>query len=331
MSFKENILVTGSSGFIGFHLTRRLLEEGYAVTGVDNHNDYYDVGLKEDRLALLSSYPGFTFVKADIADRSGIETLFKKVQFSCVFHLAAQAGVRYSLQHPESYVHSNLQGFFEILELSRLYRVPRFYFASSSSVYGNSNEVPYREDAVVDEPVSFYAATKRANELMAYSYAQLYPLHIRGFRFFTVYGPYGRPDMAYFSFTRNIDEGHTIQLFNNGNLMRDFTYIDDVVDGLMGVFRKDEMTLLPGSSYEIFNIGNNQPVTLGYFVAVLEGFLEKMAQVEYVPMQAGDVYATYADLSRIQTFTGFQPRTGIEEGLGKFVDWYRSYYRQRTS
>ncbi|TDQ19381.1 UDP-glucuronate 4-epimerase [Algoriphagus boseongensis] len=321
------ILITGSSGFIGFHLAKRLLEEGFNVTGIDNHNDYYDVGLKDARLAHLSSYSGYSFIKADITDRNALESFFKDLKYSCVFHLAAQAGVRYSLQHPEAYVHSNLRGFFEILDLCRQYQVPRFYFASSSSVYGNSNEVPYREDAVVDEPVSFYAATKRSNELMAYSYAQLYPMHIRGFRFFTVYGPYGRPDMAYFSFTRAIEEGSIIQLFNNGNLMRDFTYIDDVVEGLVGILKRDSAEIRTGGSYEIFNIGNHRPVPLGHFVFVLEKLLNKKAWVEYVPMQAGDVYATYADLTRIHAITGFQPKISIEEGLSRFVEWYRSYYK----
>jgi len=334
----RKILVTGSAGFIGFHVAKRLLEIGDKVVGLDNLNDYYDVSLKRARLAQLTPVPAFGFVKMDLADREGVRQLFEAENFDFVVHLAAQAGVRYSLTNPEAYVDANLVGFAHVLEGCRSSKVRHLVFASSSSVYGANTRIPFSVHDNVDHPVSLYAATKKANELMAHVYAHLYELPCTGLRFFTVYGPWGRPDMALFLFTRAILEGRPIQVYNHGKMRRDFTYIDDVVEGVIRVmeripepnpeWRSDRPD--PGTSsapYRIYNIGNHDPVELIRFIEVLETKLGRKAQLELLPLQPGDVPATYADVDDLIRDTGFQPRTSIEEGIGRFVDWYREYYR----
>lgn len=331
------VLVTGAAGFIGFHLTKQLLTLGHDVTGLDNLNDYYDVTLKTARLRQLEGNPRFRFVRTDLVDREAMERLFGEGCFQVVVHLAAQAGVRYSLANPHAYVDSNLVGFLNVLEGCRHHQVRHLVFASSSSVYGANTRTPFSVHHNVDHPVSFYAATKKANELMAHSYASLYGLPTTGLRFFTVYGPWGRPDMAYFSFTRAILAGQPIDVFNNGRMQRDFTYIDDVVEGVVRVMdripspdqdwsgdRPD-----PGTSYapyRIYNIGNNRPVELLRFIEVLEECLGKKAAKNLLPMQAGDVLATCADVDGLMRDVGFRPETSIEEGLGRFVGWYLDYY-----
>jgi UDP-glucuronate 4-epimerase len=331
------ILVTGAAGFIGMHLSKRLLEQGYEVVGIDNLNDYYDPQLKEDRLLQLKKYERFTFVKLDLVDREGILKLFQKYSFPYVIHLAAQAGVRYSLQNPHAYIDSNLVGFVNMMEACRHYPVKHFIYASSSSVYGANTKMPFSTSDNVDHPVSLYAATKKANELMAHTYSHLYGIPTTGLRFFTVYGPWGRPDMAYFSFAKNILKGKPIKVFNHGNMRRDFTYIDDIVEGMVRLLDKppvsnpnwDRMSPDPSSSYapyKIYNIGNNQPVKLLDFIKTLESLLGVKAKMEFLPMQPGDVEATYADIDDLQKAVGFHPSTSIEDGLRKFVEWYRSYY-----
>ncbi len=331
------VLVTGAAGFIGFHLAKQLLANGHDVTGLDNLNDYYDVTLKSARLRQLEGNPGFRFARADLVDREAMERLFAEGDFQVVVHLAAQAGVRHSLNHPHAYVDSNLVGFLNILEGCRHHQVRHLVFASSSSVYGANTCIPFSVHHNVDHPVSLYAATKKANELMAHSYASLYGLPATGLRFFTVYGPWGRPDMAYFSFTRAILAGQPIDVFNNGMMQRDFTYIDDVVEGVARVMdripspdpawsgdRPD-----PGTSYapyRIYNIGNNRPVELLRFIEVLEECLGKKAVKNLLPMQAGDVPATCADVDDLMRDVGFQPATPVEEGIRQFVSWYREYY-----
>lgn len=329
------ILVTGAAGFIGMHLSLRLLERGDEVLGIDNLNEYYDVSLKQARLARLQ-HPGFRFLKTDLADRSAIESIFQSEPFDGVVNLAAQAGVRYSLQNPHVYVESNLVGFLNLLEGCRHHPPRHLVFASSSSVYGNSPHVPFSVNDNVDHPVSLYAATKKSNELMAHTYIHLYGLPVTGLRFFTVYGPWGRPDMAYFSFTKAILEGNPIDVFNYGKLQRDFTYVDDIVEGVIRVLDRPpvpnpEWAAQPDPStssapYRIYNIGNHRPVELKRFIEILEGCLGKEAVKRYVPHQPGDVFATFADIEQLTRDTGFQPTTSIEDGLARFVDWYRSYY-----
>lgn len=332
-----NILVTGAAGFIGSALALRLLERGERIVALDNLNDYYDVGLKEARLARLSAYSGFEFEKADIADRERMSRLFGERQFDAVMHLAAQAGVRYSIENPGAYIDANLVGFANVIEGARRSQVRHFVFASSSSVYGANAKLPFAEDDNIDHPVSLYAATKKANELMAHSYAHLYRLPCTGLRFFTVYGPWGRPDMALFKFTRGILAGDTIPVFNRGEMVRDFTYVDDIVEGVARVIDRPAqadpawtaLAPAPSSSnapYRIYNIGNNQPVKLMRYIEVLEQCLGKKAKLELLPMQAGDVRETIADVSRLEAATGFKPATPIELGIRRFVEWYRSYY-----
>ena len=332
------ILVTGAAGFIGFHLSQRLLSQGHEVVGLDNLNDYYDVGLKQDRLKQLEGKSAFRFVKADLSDRPAIENLFRSEPFERVFHLAAQAGVRYSLTNPHIYVESNLVGFLHILEGCRHSNVPHLVYASSSSVYGANTRMPFSVHDRVDHPVSLYAATKKANELMAHTYSHLYRLPTTGLRFFTVYGPWGRPDMALFLFTKAILAGKPIELFNFGKMERDFTYIDDIIEGVVRVGEK-----IPGSNpnwdsrnpdsagstapYRIFNIGNNNPVALLALLETLERCLGKRGERRLVPIQPGDVPATYADVDDLMKEVGFKPATPIEKGVQRFVDWYRSYYR----
>jgi UDP-glucuronate 4-epimerase len=333
----KHIMITGVAGFIGSGLALRLLERGDAVYGIDNMNDYYDVSLKEARLARIKDYERFTFEKIDISDRPAMERLFQENKFDAVMNLAAQAGVRYSIENPGAYVDSNLVGFGNILEGCRHSGVGHLVFASSSSVYGANTKLPFSEQDNVDHPVSLYAASKKANELMAHSYAHLYNLPCTGLRFFTVYGPWGRPDMALFKFTKGIVEGQPIPVFNKGNMVRDFTYIDDIVEGVIraidNVAKPDPMwngdkpnCATSYAPYRIYNIGNNQPVELMKYITTLENCLGKKAELNLLPMQDGDVPATYADTDALAADVGFKPATSIESGIARFVDWYKEYY-----
>jgi len=334
----RKILVTGAAGFIGFHLSRRLLESGDEVAGLDNLNPYYDVTLKEARLALLEKNAAFRFIRTDIADRKAMEALFEAKRFDIVVNLAAQAGVRYSLENPRAYVESNLVGFMNVLEGCRHRHVRHLVFASSSSVYGANTRMPFSVHDNVDHPLSLYAATKKANELMAHTYASLYGLPCTGLRFFTVYGPWGRPDMALFLFTRAILEGRPIDVFNEGRMERDFTYIDDIVEGVARIMERIPApdaawnSACPDPSisfapYRLYNIGNNRPVKLMDFIAILEDRLGRKAKKNFLPMQPGDVPATFADIDDLMADADFKPATPIEEGIGRFVAWYREYYR----
>lgn len=332
------ILVTGAAGFIGFHLSQRLAEQGHQVFGLDNLNDYYAVSLKEDRLRILRSYSSFSFEKSGMEDRAAMERLFEQERFDMVVNLGAQAGVRYSLQNPHAYIDSNVAGFLNVLEGCRHTSVRHLIYASSSSVYGANATVPFSVHHGADHPVSLYAATKKSNELMAHTYAYLFGLPVTGLRFFTVYGPWGRPDMAYFSFTRSILEGRPIDVFNHGRMQRDFTYIDDIVEGIVRVMERipvpnpgwDPASPDPAASsapYRLYNIGNNQPVELGRFITILEGLLGTTAIKNMLPMQAGEVPVTCADVADLMDDAGFRPDTSIETGLERFVHWYRDYYR----
>ena len=331
------ILVTGAAGFIGMHVAERLLARGDEVVGVDNLNDYYDVRLKSARVGRLLPHPGFRFERLDLADRAATERLFANESDVRVIHLAAQAGVRYSLTNPHAYVHSNIDGFMNVLEGCRHSRVEHLVYASSSSVYGGNVRMPFSEHDNVDHPVSLYAATKKANELMAHTYSHLYGLPTTGLRFFTVYGPWGRPDMAYFSFTQAILEGRPIDVFNHGAMQRDFTYVDDIVEGVVRVLDRPPQgdpgfdaaapdPAASGAPYRIYNIGNNKPVALLAFIESLEKALGREAEKRFLPMQDGDVPATYADIEALTRAVGFAPTTGIDEGLTRFVAWYREYY-----
>jgi UDP-glucuronate 4-epimerase len=333
----KNVLVTGAAGFIGFHLCRQLLKEEIQITGIDNLNAYYDVGLKKDRLKNISSAPNFEFIKMDMADRSAMQALFSDNKFDVVVNLAAQAGVRYSIENPHAYVDSNLVGFTNILEGCRHSGVQHLVFASSSSVYGANTKMPFSIHHNVDHPVSLYAATKKANELMAHTYSHLYGLGCTGLRFFTVYGPWGRPDMALFLFTQAILENKPIKVFNHGKMQRDFTYIDDIIEGVIRVmgrlpepnpaWRGDKPD--PGTSYapyKIYNIGNNNPVQLIEFIEVIEKALKREAKKQFLDMQPGDVPATYADVEDLTADVGFKPQTPIAAGIQQFVDWYEDYY-----
>ena len=333
------VLVTGAAGFIGSALTHRLLERGDHVVGIDNLNDYYDVRLKQARLERLQPRPGFLFQKLDIVERNPMAELFAAGGFDAVVHLAAQAGVRYSIENPSAYVDANLVGFLHVLEGCRHSRVGHLVFASSSSVYGANTRLPFSEHDNVDHPVSLYAATKKANELMAHSYASLYGMSCTGLRFFTVYGPWGRPDMALFKFTEGILAGRPIQVFNRGDMVRDFTYVDDIVEGVIRTMDKPALPAAgwsgerpdPATSYapwRVFNIGNNQPVKLMRYIEVLEQCLGKKAQLDLLPMQPGDVPATFADVGELQQAVGYKPQTPIEVGVRRFAEWYRSYYRK---
>ena len=326
------ILVTGAAGFIGMHVCERLLARGDEVVGIDNLNDYYDVGLKEARLARLLPLPGFRFVRLDLADRVGMAALFAAEQPRRVVHLGAQAGVRYSLQNPHAYADSNLVGFLDILEGCRQSGVEHLVYASSSSVYGDNRKTPFSEDDNVDRPVSLYAATKKANELMAHTYSHLYGFAATGLRFFTVYGPWGRPDMAYFSFAKAILDGCSIDVYNNGQLQRDFTYIDDIVEGIVRVLDKapHAEATPPHAKHRVFNIGNHQPVALMEFIQILEQALGRPAIKNFLPMQPGDVHATYADTAQLADWIGFAPSTPLAEGLRRFVAWYVDWREQHT-
>ncbi|TNJ66708.1 NAD-dependent epimerase [Paenibacillus hemerocallicola] len=332
-----SILVTGAAGFIGFHVAKRLLEEGNEVIGLDNVNPYYDVSLKEDRLNMLNAERNFVFVRSSLEDREAVSLLFEQHKPKIVINLAAQAGVRYSLVNPHAYIDSNITGFVNILEACRHHGVEHLIYASSSSVYGANTKMPFSVHHNVDHPISLYAATKKANELMAHTYSHLFGLPTTGLRFFTVYGPWGRPDMALFLFTKAILAGEPIQVFNHGKMRRDFTYIDDIVEAIYRLtHKKPEPYPLwsgdspdPGTSYapfKVYNIGNNQPVELLEFITVLEKKLGRKAIKEFMPLQAGDVPETYADVVDLMRDVGFKPRTSISDGIGKFAEWYTSYY-----
>ncbi len=332
------VLVTGAAGFIGFHTARALLERGDEVIGLDNLNPYYDVNLKRARLAQLVAYERFAFVEADVSDQAAIDTLFAEHSPRRIIHLAAQAGVRHSLTHPRDYVRSNLDGFLNILEACRHNRVEHLVFASSSSVYGANTKTPFSVHDNVDHPVSFYGATKKANELMAHAYAHLYGLPVTGLRFFTVYGPWGRPDMALFIFTRKILSGEPIEVFNHGNNARDFTYIDDIVDGVVRVSDRiptpdpnwSGAAPDPGTSlapYRIYNIGNDNPVGVMAFIDAIEQAVGRKAEKEFLPAQPGDAPLTHADISDLETEFGFKPVTPLEDGIDRFITWYRGYYK----
>ena len=328
-------MVTGAAGFIGFYLTNRLLEEGYQVVGIDNLNAYYDVRLKQTRLTILMSHENFTFSRSDIADKESIMGLFSKYQPAVVVNLAAQAGVRYSIDHPDDYIQSNIIGFYNILEACRHYPVEHLVYASSSSVYGSNKKVPFEETDFVDHPVSLYAATKKSNELMAHTYSHLYKIPSTGLRFFTVYGPLGRPDMAYFGFADKYFAGEPIHIFNNGDfahdLYRDFTYVDDIVEGIMRLLPRPPQ-LEDGALSRVYNIGNNSPEKLMTFIQTLEEALSEALRREVVfdkvfePLKPGDVPATYASTDRLQAAVGFKPKTSIKKGLTQFAHWYVSYY-----
>lgn len=336
----RTILVTGAAGFIGFHLSQRLLNQGDKVIGLDNLNPYYEVSLKEARLAQLTTHHNFTFHQLDLADTQGITKLFSNQPFEIVVNLAAQAGVRYSLENPHAYINSNIVGFTNILEGCRhSSSVKHLVFASSSSVYGTNTKFPFSVHDNVDHPISLYAASKKANELMAHTYSHLYGIPTTGLRFFSVYGPWGRPDMALFLFTKAILSGQPIDVFNNGKMKRDFTYIDDIVEGIVRVMERIPTPNPDWSSehpdpatshapYQIYNIGNNQPVELMYFIEVLESCLGIKARKNMLPMQPGDVPMNYADINALMVDAGFKPQTSIEVGIRKFVEWYRSYYNQ---
>lgn len=333
----QNVLVTGAAGFIGFHLARRLIKDGRRVVGIDNMNPYYDVALKEARLKALKDESNFMFVKMDLTDRKQLGRLLSRQAFDVVVNMAAQAGVRYSIENPYAYVDSNLVGFVNLLECCRHYSVKHLVFASSSSVYGANTAMPFSVHHNVDHPVSLYAATKKANELMAHTYSHLYRLPATGLRFFTVYGPWGRPDMALFLFTRAILEGRPLKVFNHGRMQRDFTYIDDIVEGVVRVLGRlpqpdphwSGAAPDPGTSaapYKIYNIGNNNPVELIKFIEVIEAALGKQAQKQFMDLQPGDVVATYADVDDLMKDVGFKPATPIEVGVARFVEWFKDFY-----
>ena len=334
----DKVLVTGAAGFIGFHLSKRLLEDGYDVVGLDIVNDYYDPAIKEARLQILRPYEKFKFVKIDLADEKSMAELFRSEGFDVVVNLAAQAGVRYSLVNPRSYVDSNLVGFVNILEGCRHSNVKHLVFASSSSVYGSNTKMPFSVHDNVDHPVSLYAASKKSNELMAHSYAHLFNIPCTGLRFFTVYGPWGRPDMALFLFTKAILEDRPIDVFNYGKMQRDFTYIDDIIEGVVRVMKRPASpnpswngdSPDPGTSYapyRIYNIGNNQPVELMHFIEVIENTLDKKAKKNLLPLQPGDVPATYANIDDLIRDTGFKPSTPLEVGIPRFIKWYRDFFK----
>ena len=334
----KNILITGVAGFIGFHLVNKLVSENYNIVGIDNINDYYDVNLKYARLnetgikkdkikygkdVKSEKYDNYRFIKLDLTDEKNIFELFKNERFDYVVNLAAQAGVRYSLKNPRSYIDSNIYGFLNILEACRHYPVKHLFYASSSSVYGGNLKIPFSETDRVDKPISLYAATKRSNELMAYSYSHLYHISVTGLRFFTVYGPWGRPDMAYFLFTKAIFEGKPIKVFNNGKMKRDFTYIDDVIHAIK------DLLFIPAKCFNIYNIGNSKPFELDYFINTLEKIIGKKAIKEFLPMQPGDLEVTFASNEQIKSVSKFKTKTVLENGLSNFVNWFNNYYNNK--
>lgn len=315
------ILVTGAAGFIGFHVCKRLLEDNYTVVGIDNINDYYDTYLKEERLSILREYSGFTFYKIDIDDQESLSVL-KEMTFDYIVHLAAQAGVRYSIDNPMAYVQSNIVGFLNLLEWMKSHPVKHFIYASSSSVYGGNKKVPFQVIDTVDNPVSFYAATKKSNELMAHVYSHMYKMPLTGLRFFTVYGPYGRPDMAYYKFAKKMMAGETIDVYGHGELARDFTYIDDIVEAIIRLLDKPSKKEVP---YQLFNIGYGKPIGLLYFIELLEDAMSITAEKRFLPMQPGDVVMTYADVSGLKEHIDYEPKVSFEEGIKKFVTWFKEY------
>lgn len=332
-----NILVTGAAGFIGFHVTQRLLAAGHQIVGIDNLNDYYDVSLKQSRLDLISQHPGFTFIKMELADRAAIASLFEQHAFQRVIHLGAQAGVRYSIDNPHAYADANLIGHLNILEGCRHHKIEHLLYASSSSVYGLNRKMPFSTDDSVDHPVSLYAATKKANELMSHTYSHLYQLPTTGLRFFTVYGPWGRPDMALFKFTRAMIAGEAIDVYNRGEMKRDFTYIDDIAEAIVRlqdvIPQKDENWTVENGSpatssapYRVYNIGNSQPTSLIKYIEAIEKALGVTAKKNLLPMQPGDVLETSADTAALYKAIGFKPQTSVEEGVERFVSWYREFY-----
>lgn len=327
------VLITGVAGFIGFHLAQRLLSEGIEILGIDNLNPYYDVALKQARLSQLQNQTTFRFQYLDLADRDGMKALFEDNSFTHVIHLAAQAGVRYSIHNPMTYIDSNLVGFSHILEGCRYQdSLDHLIYASSSSVYGANHQIPFRVTDTVDQPLSLYAATKKANELMAHCYSHLYHLPTTGLRFFTVYGPWGRPDMAYFKFVRAIEADHPIEIYNYGRMKRDFTYIDDIIEGIRRLLDRPPHPQHQASApYRIYNIGNNQPTELGHLIATIEQVMGKTAQKIYLPMQPGDVPITYADVDDLVAEVGFKPSTSIEQGIEAFVRWYQTYSSSETA
>ena len=333
----KTILVTGSAGFIGSYLCKKILEsvDGVKIIGLDSITDYYDVSLKDERLAMLKTLnKDFTFIKGDIANKETVDSVFAQYKPSVVVNLAAQAGVRYSITNPEAYIQSNMIGFFNILEACRANPVEHLVYASSSSVYGSNKKVPYSTEDKVDNPVSLYAATKKSNELFAHAYSKLYKIPSTGLRFFTVYGPMGRPDMAYFKFTNKLVKGEPIQIYNMGDMYRDFTYVDDIVTGIINVMQKTPEETEDGAPYKVYNIGNNKPSSLMNFVEILEnclmkeGIISEPGKKELLPMQPGDVYQTYADVTELEKDFGFKPSTTLEEGLSKFAAWYKGYYKK---
>lgn len=330
------VLVTGVAGFIGSYVAHYLLERGDKVVGIDNLNDYYEVKLKKDRLERLgvksklstsTIYENFTFYHIDIANESSLEKLFIDYNFDVVCHLAAQAGVRYSLENPSTYIQSNIVGFANILELAKKSKIKHLVYASSSSVYGLNKKVPFSEKDNVDSPISLYAATKKSNELMAYTYSHLYNMPVTGLRFFTVYGPWGRPDMAYFLFVKAILNNEPIKVYNNGQMERDFTYIDDIVEGIIRVIDNKPKSTMDSPPYKLYNIGNSKPVNLLHFIETIEQSLGKKAIKQFKPIQAGDVTTTYANVDNLISDLGYAPKTQIDEGINKFIDWYLSYYK----
>ncbi|CRK81501.1 NAD-dependent epimerase [Neobacillus massiliamazoniensis] len=320
----SHIFVTGCAGFIGFHLSKRLLDEGVHVLGIDNINNYYDMSLKNDRLNILTKYRNFCFIRGSIENLELLESLFDQYDINIVVNLAAQAGVRYSLENPHAYIQSNLVGFANILDCCKKHQIKHLIYASSSSVYGDNKQIPFSVGDRVDHPISLYAATKKANELMAYTYSHLYNLPTTGLRLFTVYGPWGRPDMAAFKFANAILRQQPIEVYNHGNMKRDFTYIDDVIESIFRLIQKDPPTE-SFAFYKIYNIGNHQPVQLNYFIQVLEEQLGKKAVVKLLPLQPGDVLETYADIEELVNDINFKPKTPIEEGISKFVSWFKQY------
>jgi UDP-glucuronate 4-epimerase len=327
----KRVLLTGCAGFIGFHLSQRLLQSGFHVLGLDNLNPLYNGGLKEGRLELLRQRQAFQFIHGDVADRKCVERIFREEEFGPVLHLAAQAGVRYSIENPYLYVESNLVGFVNLIEEARRRKVPHFVYASSSSVYGSNEKTPFSESDNVDNPISLYAATKKSNELIAHVYAHLYGLPLTGLRFFTVYGPWGRPDMALFKFCKAILEDRPIEVYNQGKMRRDFTYIDDVVESVVRILEKppcgSDRQEQHSPHYRIYNIGNHQPVELLHMIRVLEEKIGRKAKMNFLPMQPGDVPATYADIEELAQTIHYRPSTPIEVGVGRFVDWYREYHK----
>ncbi|MDD7050541.1 MAG: NAD-dependent epimerase [Lachnospiraceae bacterium] len=326
LNAEKTYLITGGAGFIGFFLSKALLKKGARVIGFDNMNDYYEVSLKEDRLAILKKEEGYTFIKGDLADKEGLQALFQQYRPEIVVNLGAQAGVRYSIDHPDTYMESNIMGFFQLLEVCRAFPVEHLVYASSSSVYGANDKIPFSTKDQVDQPVSLYAATKKSNELLAYAYSKLYHIPTTGLRFFTVYGPFGRPDMAYFKFARKIMEDQPIQIYNYGEMYRDFTYIDDIVTGVENLLCNPPALDAKGAAYKIYNIGNNKPEKLLDYIEILEKCLGKEAKKEYLPMQPGDVPRTYADITELMEDFHFKPSTTIEEGLSRFAEWFKEYY-----